>query len=130
MKKIISVLLITLLLFAAVSCGNNKNNNQPGKRDDFVEACSQLDKSSMGATEYSESQIDEFEKRFAKMSLEGGFTKVTHYRSTADYAYVIEFENTSDAATFAERVASPKYNVKAYESVVVYGESNAIDSLE
>ena len=130
MKKIIPVLLVTLLIFVTVSCGNSKNNNQNEGRNDFAEACAQLDKSSMGATEYSETQIDEFEKRFTKMALEGGFTKVTHYRSTTDYAYVIEFENTSDAATFAERVASPKYNVKAYEKVVVYGESELIDSLK
>ena len=64
------------------------------------------------------------------MNLTGGFTKVKHYRSTEEYAYVIEFENTDDAKTFAERVASPKYNVKAYDKVVVYGESDRIDSLK
>ena len=125
MKKITSILLIALLLFSAVSCTGTDST-----KNDFTEVCNQLDKSSMGATEYSESQIDEFEKRFTKMGLEGGFTKVTHYRSTTEYAYVIEFENTADASIFAERVASPKYNVKKYESVVVYGESERIDSLK
>ena len=126
MKKLLSLFIITVIILSAVSCVNNT----PEEKDHFAEACNQLDKSSMGATEYSATQIDEFEKRFAKMALEGGFTKVTHYRSTEEYAYVIEFENESDAQTFAETVASPKYNVKAYNKVVVYGESKKIDSLK
>ena len=131
MKKLILILTLALSIFCVFSCGGNEGGEDvPEVVDHYKSACEQLDKSSMGGTEYTESQIDEFEKRFAKMNLTGGFTKVKHYRSTEEYAYVIEFENAEDAKVFAERVASPKYNVKAYDSVVVYGESERIDSLE
>lgn len=126
MKKLLSILIITITLLSTFSC----TSNAPEEKDYFADACSQLDKSSMGATSYSQAQIDEFEQRFAKMNLSGGFTKVTHYRSKDEYAYVIEFENADDATIFAERVSSPKYNVKAYDGVVVYGESSRIDSLK
>ena len=130
MKKLLTILVLSITLLCLFSCGDNNGTDAPEVVDNFASACDQLDKSSMGATVYTETQIDEFEKRFAKMNLSGGFTKVTHYRSTEEYAYVIEFENSDDAKTFAERVASPKYNVKAYDEVVVYGESDRIDSLE
>ena len=126
MKKLLSIFIIAITLLSTFSCGNNT----PEAKDYFSEACKQLDKSSMGATSYSQAQIDEFEQRFAKMNLSGGFTKVTHYRSKDEYAYVIEFESADDATIFAERVSSPKYNVKAYDGVVVYGESSRIDSLK
>ena len=128
MKKTISLLLLVLIIVFVASC--KKDDTPPEAVDYYASACEQLNKSSMGATEYSESQIDEFENRFTKMNLEGGFTRVMHYRSTSEYAYVIEFELPADAKVFAERVSSPKYNVKSYERVVVYGESDAIDTLE
>ena len=122
---------IVLCVTCLFSCGDRTSEGDAPETVDYYEsACEQLDKSSMGGTEYSDAQIDEFEQRFTKMNLEGGFTRVTHYRSTSEYAYVIEFENSADAKTFAERVASPKYKVKAYETVVVYGESDRIDALE
>ena len=131
MKKIVLILTSVLLILCIFSCGDRTSEGDASETVDYYEsACEQLDKSSMGGTEYSDAQIDEFEKRFTKMNLEGGFTKVTHYRSTSEYAYVIEFENSADAKAFAERVASPKYNVKAYETVVVYGESDRIDALK
>ena len=131
MKKLILILTLVLSIFCLFSCGGDENEGDVNETvDHYKSACEQLDKSSMGGTEYTESQIDEFEKRFTKMNLSGGFTKVKHYRSMTEYAYVIEFENAEDAKIFAERVASPKYNVKAYDSVVVYGESERIDSLE
>ena len=131
MKKIVLILTLVLSILCIFSCEkSNTGDNETKIEDYYVTSCEQLDKSSMGGTEYTESQIDEFEKRFKKMSLSGGFTKVKHYRSTEEYAYVIEFEKAEDAKIFAERVASPKYNVKAYETVVVYGESDRIDTLK
>lgn len=135
MKKIISLLMVLLLMFTCVSCGDNNengNNNSNGdnSKDAYASVCSQLEKTSMGGTEYSASQIDELEARFTKMNLTAGFAKVNHFRSTSEYAYVIEFENADDAQTFFDKIGTANYNVKKFDSVVVYGKSDSIDGLK
>lgn len=129
MKKIFSLVMMLLLVFACVSCGDN-NNNSDNSKDAYASVCSQLEKTSMGGTEYSASQIDELEARFAKMNLSAGFAKVNHFRSTSEYAYVIEFENADDAQTFFDKIGTANYNVKKFDSVVVYGKSDSIDGLK
>ena len=134
MKKIFSLVMMLLLVFACVSCGDNNNGDNNGNGDNSKEAyasvCSQLEKTSMGGTEYSASQIDELEARFTKMNLTAGFAKVNHFRSTSEYAYVIEFENAKDAQTFFNKIGTANYNVRKFDSVVVYGKSDSIDSLK
>ena len=134
MKKIFSLVMMLLLVFACVSCGDNNNGDNNGNGDNSKEAyasvCSQLEKTSMAGTEYSASQIDELEARFTKMNLTAGFAKVNHFRSTSEYAYVIEFENADDAQTFFDKIGTANYNVKKFDSVVVYGKSNSIDNLK
>ena len=61
MKKILASILTILLLFACVSCGDNGNTE-----DAYTSICSQLEKTSMRGTEYSQTQIDELEARFKK----------------------------------------------------------------
>ena len=134
MKKIFSLVMMLLLVFACVSCGDNNNGDNNGNGDNSKEAyasvCSQLEKTSMAGTEYSASQIDELEARFTKMNLTAGFAKVNHFRSTSEYAYVIEFENADDAQTFFDKIGTANYNVKKFDSVVVYGKSDSIDGLK
>ena len=134
MKKIFSLVMMLLLVFACVSCGDNNNGDNNGNgdnsKDAYASVCSQLEKTSMGGTEYSASQIDELEARFTKMNLTAGFAKVNHFRSTSEYAYVIEFENADDAQTFFDKIGTANYNVKKFDSVVVYGKSNSIDNLK
>ena len=135
MKKIFSLVMMLLLVFACVSCGDNNNNgdnngNGDNNEDAYASVCSQLEKTSMGGTEYSAAQIDELEARFTKMNLTAGFAKVNHFRSTSEYAYVIEFENADDAQTFFDKIGTANYNVKKFDSVVVYGKSDSIDSLK
>lgn len=125
MKKILASILTILLLFACVSCGDNGNTE-----DAYTSICSQLEKTSMRGTEYSQTQIDEFEARFKKMNLIGGFAKVNHFRSTSEYAYVIEFENSEDAQTFFDKIGTANYHAKKLDSVVVYGKSDSIDALK
>ena len=128
MKKIFTSLLEFLLLFTFVSCGSNSEN--VNTVDAYDSLCSQLSKTSMGGTEYSSAQIDELEARFTKMNLTAGFAKVNHFRSTSEYAYVIKFENAEDAQSFFEKISTANYNVKKFDSIVVYGMSDSIDRLE
>lgn len=128
MKKIFTSFLAFLLLFICVSCGNNSEN--VNTVDVYDSLCSQLSQTSMSGTEYSAAQIDELEARFTKMNLSAGFAKVNHFRSTSEYAYVIKFENAEDAQSFFEKIGTAKYNVKKFDSIVVYGVSNSIDELE
>ena len=115
-------------IFSICACGGNDN---PGEEKDvYTSVCSQLEKTSMGGTEYSQTQIDELEARFTKMNLTAGFAKVNHFRSTSEYAYVIEFENAEDAQTFFNKIGTANYNVRKFDSVVVYGKSDSIDSLK
>ena len=95
-------LLSLICLFATfllVSCGGNSESE-----DGYVTACEALSKTSMGSTEYSAAEIDELEARFVKMALSGGFSRVNHFRSTSEYAYVIEFENPDDASVFFGKI--------------------------
>ena len=134
MKKLLAILMLVSCIFSICACGSNENsgeNNNPGEEKDvYASVCSQLNKTSMGATEYSQTQIDELESRFTKMNLTAGFAKVNHFRSTSEYAYVIEFENAEDAQTFFDKIGTANYSVKKFDSVVVYGKSDSIDNLE
>ena len=121
MKKIFSFILLLLLVLEMVACGN---------KTPFEIAESKLDESEMSKDEYSISEIANFESRFAKMELSGGFSKVYHYRSKTDYAYLIVFENEGDAKTFYEKIGTAKYNVVMSKDVVVYGESDWIDKIK
>ena len=98
MKRIFAFALFIAVLLSLFACGNNE--------DIYASLCSQLDETSMSGTEYSQSEIDQLESRFAKMNLEGGFKRVNHFRSKTEYAYVIEFENSADATTFSERIGT------------------------
>ena len=128
MKKLIAIFMLVACIFSVCACGGNDN---PGEEKDvYTSVCSQLEKTSMGGTEYSQTQIDELEARFTKMNLTSGFAKVNHFRSTSEYAYVIEFENAEDAQTFFNKIGTANYNVRKFDSVVVYGKSDSIDSLK
>ena len=128
MKKLIAIFMLVACIFSVCACGGNDN---PGEEKDvYTSVCSQLEKTSMGGTEYSQTQIDELEARFTKMNLTAGFAKVNHFRSTSEYAYVIEFENAEDAQTFFNKIGNANYNVRKFDSVVVYGKSDSIDSLK
>ena len=128
MKKLIAIFVFAACIFSICACGGNDN---PGEEKDvYTSVCSQLEKTSMGGTEYSQTQIDELEARFTKMNLTAGFAKVNHFRSTSEYAYVIEFENAEDAQTFFNKIGTANYNVRKFDSVVVYGKSDSIDSLK
>lgn len=128
MKKLIAIFMLVACIFSVCACGGNDN---PGEEKDvYTSVCSQLEKTSMGGTEYSQTQIDELEARFTKMNLTAGFAKVNHFRSTSEYAYVIEFENAEDAQTFFNKIGTANYNVRKFDSVVVYGKSDSIDSLK
>jgi len=122
MKKFIALVLLLVVGVMCVSCG--------GTDDPYQSACDQLSKTSMGGTEYTRSQIDELEARFTKMNLSEGFHRVNHFRSTTEYAYVIEFDNADDAQIFFDRIGTGNYNVKKLGGVVVYGKSASIDELE
>ena len=128
MKKLIAIFVFVACIFSICACGGNGN---PGKeKDAYASVCAQLEKTSMGGTEYSQTQIDELEARFTKMNLTAGFAKVNHFRSTSEYAYVIEFENAEDAQIFFDKIGTANYNVKKFDSVVVYGKTDSIDSLK
>ncbi len=122
MKKLVAFVLLLVIGITCVSCG--------GSGDPYQSACDQLAKTSMGGTEYTQTQIDELEARFTKMNLSAGFSRVNHFRSTTEYAYVIEFENVDDAQIFFDRIGTGSYNVKKLGGVVVYGKSASIDGLE
>ena len=134
MKKLLAFFMLVACIFSICACGSNENsgeNNNPGEEKDvYASVCSQLKKTSMGGTEYSQTQIDELEARFTKMNLTAGFAKVSHFRSTSEYAYIIEFENEEDVQTFFDKIGTANYNVKKFDSVVVYGKSDSIDNLE
>ena len=134
MKKLIAIFMLVACIFFVCACGDNETpgeNNNPGEEKDvYALVCSQLEKTSMGGTEYSQTQIDELEARFTKMNLTAGFAKVNHFRSTSEYAYVIKFENAEDAQTFFDKIGTANYNVKKFDSIVVYGKSDSIDNLE
>ena len=66
MKKIFSFILLLLLVLAMVACSN---------KTPFEIAESKLDESEMSKDEYSVSEIANFESRFAKMKLSGGFKR-------------------------------------------------------
>lgn len=125
MKKIISLFLLLLLAVSCISCGDSDV-----EKDDYTSVCSQLEKTSMSGTVYSQNQTEEFENRFEKMNLAAGFKKVNHFKSQTEYAYVIEFESVFDAQAFFENVSAAGYNVKRFNYVVVYGESDSIDTLK
>lgn len=128
MKKLIAIFVFVACIFSICACGGNDN---PGEeKDAYASVCAQLEKTSLGGTEYSQTQIDELEARFTKMNLTAGFAKVNHFRSTSEYAYVIEFENAEDAQIFFDKIGTANYNVKKFDSVVVYGKSDSIDSLK
>ena len=134
MQKLLSIFMLVACIFSICACGSNENsgeNNNPGEEKDvYTSVCSQLKKTSMGGTEYSQTQIDELEARFTKMNLIAGFAKVNHFRSTSEYAYVIKFENEEDAQTFFDKIGTANYNVKKFDSIVVYGKSDSIDTLK
>ena len=134
MKKLIAILMLVACIVSVCACGGNENpsenKNPEGEKNVYASVCSQLEKTSMGGTEYSQTQIYEFEARFTKMNLTSGFTKVNHFRSISEYAYVIEFENAADAQIFFDKIGAANYNVKKFDSVVVYGKSDSIDNLE
>ena len=134
MKKLIAILMLVACIVSICACGGNENpgenKNPEEEKNIYASVCSQLEKTSMGGTEYSQAQIDELEARFTKMNLTAGFAKVNHFRSTSEYAYVIEFENVEDAQIFFDKIGTANYNVKKIDSVVVYGKSNSIDSLK
>ena len=134
MKKLLAIFMLVACIFSICACGSNENsgenNNPREEKDVYASVCSQLKKTSMGGTEYSQTQIDELEARFTKMNLTAGFAKVNHFRSTSEYAYVIKFENAEDAQTFFDKIGTANYNVKKFDSIVVYGKSDSIDNLE
>ena len=142
MKKLIAVLMLFAIILSCSSCNDNENRDdstspnegqndiQEEEKDIYNSLCTQLKRTSMSGTEYSQEQIDEFEARFTKMNLTAGFAKVNHFRSTSEYAYVIEFENAADSQTFFDKIGTSNYNVKKFDSVVVYGKSDSIDNLE
>ena len=125
MKKIISLFLLIFLLAFCISCGDSDV-----EADDYTSVCSQLEKTSMSGTVYSQNQIEEFENRFEKMNLAAGFKKVNHFKTKTEYAYVIEFDSVFDAQTFFENISEAGYNDKRFNYVVVYGESDSIDTLK
>ena len=128
MKKLLAIFILVSCIFSICACGDNENHSE--EKDAYASVCAQLEKTSMGGTEYSKTQIDELEARFTKMNLTAGFAKVNHFRSTSEYAYVIEFENAEDAQTFFDKIGTANYSVKKFDSVVVYGKSDSIDNLE
>lgn len=123
MKKLVLCIITLVILVSCVGCGENGNENA------YASVCRQLEKTSMGGTEYTQSQIDEFENRFTNMNMTGGFTKVHHFRSTTEYVYVIEFENADDVSIFFDKITAANFAAKKFDSVVAYGESNSIDDL-
>ena len=142
MKKLIATLMLFVIIFSCSACNygsshddsapsdESQNDIQEEEKDIYDSICTQLKRTSMGATVYSQAQIDEFEVRFTKMNLTAGFAKVNHFRSTSEYAYVIVFENPEDAQTFFDKIGTANYNVKKFDSVVVYGKSSSIDTLK
>ena len=139
MKNFLLLTMLISVLFCFCACGSgmtNTPNEDPTEKNPseqtatYASLCTQLEKTSMGSTVYSQTQIDEFEGRFTKMKLTAGFAKVNHFRSTTEYAYVIEFENVEDAQIFFDRISTANYNVKKFNSVVVYGKSDSIDNLK
>ena len=131
-KKLITVFMLVACIFSVCACDRNNSSGQstPEEKDTYASVCAQLEKTSMGNTEYSQTQIDELEARFTKMNLTAGFAKVNHFRSTSEYAYVIEFENATDAQIFFEKIGTANYDVKIFDSVIVYGKSDAIDTIK
>ena len=121
MKKIIFLAMCFCIVIGLVSC----KSDSP-----FDTAINKLSESNMSKEEYTSQKIDDFENRFSKMELEGGFLKVTHFKSKTQYAYVIEFENESDAQKFYDTVGTSKYDVVKSGNVVVYGESNWIENIK
>ena len=128
MKKLRAIFMLVACIFSIYACGDKEKPAE--EKDVYALVCSQLEKTSMGSTEYSQTQIDDLEARFTKMNLTAGFAKVNHFKSTSEYAYVIEFENAEDAQTFFDKIGTANYNVKKFDSVVVYGKSDSIDNLE
>lgn len=121
MRKLAVFLLLVMVVVACASCGGG---------DSYASACAQLENTDMGGTEYTQAQIDELEARFVKMNLSAGFSRVNHFRSKTEYAYVIEFENADDAQVFFDRIGTGSYDVKKLDGVVVYGKSDSIDGLK
>ena len=123
MKKLFLCMLTLAILMSCVACGKGSTENT------YASLCRQLEKTSMGGAEYTQTQIDEFENRFTNMNMAGGFTKVNHFRSTTEYVYVIEFENVDDASIFFNKITAANFDAKQFDSVVAYGDSGSIDEL-
>lgn len=121
MKRSLCLLcLVFSVIFALCACGN---------ASPFDVAKKALDSSEMSLSVYSESEIKAFEARFTKMSLDGGFNKVYHYKSKTEYAYLIEFENENDAIKFYDIVKSSRYDSAMLGAVVVYGKADCIEKI-
>lgn len=117
MKKFVACLLCVCFALLFVSCG--KEEGKPP----FDVAESTLEQSNMSKSEYSAAEIETFAKRFTKIGLEKGFSRVHHFRSQTQYAYLIEFESESDAEKFYTTVGKSKYDIARSKNVVVYGDS-------
>ncbi len=121
MKKCLILLICISLILLSVSCG---------ARTAFDIAEAKLDESVMSKEKCTQEEIDELESRFEKMDLEGGFKRVLLYRSETSFAYIIEFENASDAKLFGDTLSTSLYDISYSENVAVYGDSGWIKEIE
>ena len=124
MKKYLSILLIVISLLCLFACSGNI----------FNKAVSQLEKGGLQAFEYDYKQISAIERDLKKfnITLDGEIVRITHLMKKTgeilNYAYVYEFENSSDASLFYESYAK-NYISRVKGNVVVFGNVHMIDGL-
>ncbi|MBR2025422.1 MAG: hypothetical protein IKA02_06415 [Clostridia bacterium] len=125
MKKYLSIILAIISVLCLFACGGNAYNK----------AVSQLEKSGLEKFDYDYKQINAIEKDLKEFNIEidGEIIKIAHLvKKNGDilnYAYVYEFENSSDASLFYESYAK-NYISRLKGNVVVFGNVQMINGIK
>lgn len=125
MKKFLALLLIIIFVVCLFSCNGNY----------FNKAASQLEQYGLERFDYDYKQINAIKKdlKAFNIEIEGGITRIAHLLKKEgdilNYAYVYEFENSSDASLFYESYAKNSIS-RLKGNVVVFGNLHMINSIK
>ncbi|MBQ2810511.1 MAG: hypothetical protein IJF11_06420 [Clostridia bacterium] len=125
-KLIISVALILILCLS--SCGT---------RTTYEKAISSLKNAEFDQVSYyNEAQINEISEKLPNMNINisGKIKNIVHFTeigiSNGNWIYVYNFELEEDAGVFMEKYASNWENSRQEGTVVIYGKSSLINSID
>ncbi len=125
-KLIISVALILILCLS--SCGT---------RTTYEKTISSLKNAEFDQVSYyNEAQINEISEKLPNMNINisGKIKNIVHFTeigiSNGNWIYVYNFELEEDAGVFMEKYASNWENSRQEGTVVIYGKSSLINSID